>query len=109
MSVIEGLQSSSFLGIMCNNKSLPSAREGVQNYIKINKKIVPYLSPCGDQGRLEGEFIPKKYFKIEAVNGFVQRLRPLDCRSFNLKLKRIISQNIIRKVGCRDQFLSFQS
>jgi len=66
ISVIEGRQSSSFLGIRCNSKSLPSAREGLQNYI-LYHLLLSYLGPCGDEGWLEREFVSQKNFKMEAI------------------------------------------
>jgi hypothetical protein len=69
MRVMEGLQSSSFLGIICKSRSLPSAREGVQNYFNQSHNI--YLSPGGNQRWLKWEFVPKENFEIEAVDRFV--------------------------------------
>jgi len=70
ISVIEGRQSSSFFGIRCNNRSLPSARDGLQNYT-LNHLFLDYLCPSGDERWLEGEFVSQENFKMEAINAAV--------------------------------------
>lgn len=68
--------------MICKSKSLPSAREGLQNYthnlILINGKKVKggkgYLSSGHDEGRLEGELISQEDVEVEFVYGAVQIL-----------------------------------
>jgi hypothetical protein len=91
--VIDGRQSSSFFGMMCRRRSLPSAREGVENCHRVIGQTAAYLGARGNQGRLERELVPQKYFKVEAINRFVQALGSLDRRPFHLKLKSQIKSN----------------
>lgn len=45
-----------------------------------------YLSSGHNEGWLEGELVPKKYLKVEAVNALVESLRACDCASLDFNL-----------------------
>lgn len=62
---IDGRQSSSFLGMICISKSLPSAKEGNVNYDHLVKLARAYLSFSYYEGRLEGELFSEQDFKVE--------------------------------------------
>lgn len=85
MSVIEGRQSSSFLGMMWTSRSLPSAMDGVQNY-PVYTRSVSYLCSRHYERWLEGELVSKKYLEVEAINALVEPLRPYYRAPLNFNL-----------------------
>lgn len=68
-------------------------KRGPGKLSKGNRLQTAYLGARGNQGRLERELVPQKYFKVEAINRFVQALGSLDRCPFHLKLQSQIKSN----------------
>ena len=92
---IDGRQSSSSLGMMCNNKSLPSASVGLQNcLLRIERR--GYLGLSHDKRWLEREFVSEEDVKVKLVNAFVHILT-IDRCLVNFQLRQCERWYVLRR------------
>ena len=67
-------------------KQVTTVRKRGRGKLSEGQSQTAYLCARGNQGRLEGELISQKYFKVETIYRFVQALSSLHRCPFHLKL-----------------------